>query len=118
MRKSSQILIHINVQKAIDHGLTFYLSTNGVILSEGDENGFIAPTYFKRVENSNRIALPGWEGPAAEFHNVLAEGLPPAVVEETEGGGGVDGVEASGTARLSKDGPSELVDKLQNVKLT
>jgi 2'-phosphotransferase len=118
MRKSSQILIHINVQKAIDHGLTFYLSTNGVILSEGDENGFIAPTYFKRVENSNRIALPGWEGPAAEFHNVLAEGLPPAVVEETERGSGVDGVEASGTARLSKDGPSELVDKLQNVKLT
>ena len=117
MRKSSQILIHIDVQKAIDHGLTFYLSTNGVILSEGDENGFIAPKFFKRVENSNGIALPGWEGPAAKIYNVLAEGLPPAVVGETKGGG-VDGVEASGAAQLSKGGPSELVDKLQNAKLT
>jgi len=117
MRKSSQIMIHIDVQKAIDDGLKFYLSTNGVVLSEGDENGFIAPTYFKRVEDFNRTALPGWEGPAAEFHNVLAEDVAPAIVEETEGGG-VDSVKASDAAQLSKEGPSELVEKLQNVNLT
>lgn len=107
-------MIHIDVQKAIDDGLKFYLSTNGVVLSEGDENGFIAPTYFKRVEDFNRTALPGWEGPAAEFHNVLAEDVAPAIVEETEG---VDSVKASDAAQLS-EGPSELVEKLQNVNLT
>jgi 2'-phosphotransferase len=109
-------MIHIDVQKAIDDGLKFYLSTNGVVLSEGDENGFIAPTYFKRVEDFNRTALPGWEGPAAEFHNVLAEDVAPAIVEETEGG--VGSVKASDAAQLSKEGPSELVEKLQNVNLT
>jgi hypothetical protein len=124
MRKSSQILIHIDVQKALDAGLKFYLSTNGVVLSEGDENGFIAPAYFKRVENANRIALPGWEGPAAEVHNALAEDLAPIVVEgldqATERGTGVEGAQTSDVAspaQLLTREPSELVDKLRNIEL-
>lgn len=62
MRKSSQILIFVDVQKALDAGVPFYLSANGVVLTEGDE-GFISPTYFQRVEFAkDRSPVPGWEG--------------------------------------------------------
>ncbi|KAF8625027.1 hypothetical protein AX17_006941 [Amanita inopinata Kibby_2008] len=59
MRKSSQILIYINVQKAIDAGIDFYLSDNGVVLTEGDENGFIKPEYFHRVVTARGQVLLG-----------------------------------------------------------
>lgn len=84
MRNSSQILIYIDVQKALDSGLQFFVSANGVVLSEGDERGFIPPEYFKRVENSGGKALPGWEGPVGESRNVLAEDQPAPAVAETE----------------------------------
>ena len=64
MRNSSQILIYVNVQKAIDAGIKFYLSANGVVLTEGDERGFLLPQFFSRVETaSDRKPLPGWDGP-------------------------------------------------------
>jgi len=123
MRKSSQILIFIDIPKALDSGLKFYLSTNGVVLSEGDENGFIAPAYFKRVEDANRRALPGWEGPAAEAYNVLTEDLPPAAVEDldraTEEGTSLEGAQASNVSAVqpSEQELSALVEELQNVEL-
>src|ERR1700722_1239009 len=82
VRNSSQILIHIDIQKALDSGLKFYLSDNGVVLSEGDVNGFVAPEFFKRVETANHVALPGWEGPMADIHEVLTENLPCVDTEE------------------------------------
>lgn len=62
MRNSSQILIFVDVQKALDAGIKFYLSANGVVLTEGDSNGFLAPELFLRVENPDRTPVPGWEG--------------------------------------------------------
>jgi len=62
MRNSSQILIFVDVQKALDAGIPFYLSANGVVLTEGDE-GFLSPTYFQRVEFAkDRSPVAGWEG--------------------------------------------------------
>lgn len=62
MRNSSQILIFVDVQKALDAGVLFYLSANGVVLTDGDE-GFLSPTYFQRVEFAKgRSPVPGWEG--------------------------------------------------------
>jgi 2'-phosphotransferase len=52
MRKSSQILIYIDLPKALDAGIKFYLSSNGVVLTEGDERGFLSPEFFLRVENA------------------------------------------------------------------
>ncbi|KAH7908592.1 phosphotransferase KptA/Tpt1, partial [Hygrophoropsis aurantiaca] len=66
MHSSSQILIFIDVQKALDAGTTFFLSENGVILTEGDAAGFLAPIFFRRVENANRSPVPGWEGIASD----------------------------------------------------
>lgn len=62
MRKSSQILIFINVQKALDAGIKFELSDNGVVLTEGDETGYLRREFFDRVEDAKmRKALDGWE---------------------------------------------------------
>lgn len=62
MRNSSQILIFVNVQNALDAGIKFYLSANGVVLTEGNSNGFLSPEFFLRVENADRTPMEGWEG--------------------------------------------------------
>lgn len=49
MRINSQIAIYLNVEKAMNDGIKFYKSQNGVILSSGDLNGTILPKYFKDV---------------------------------------------------------------------
>lgn len=63
MRKSSEILIYIDVQEAIDAGLKFYLSANGVVLTEGDDRGYLKPQFFSRVETVKGVPLVGYDGP-------------------------------------------------------
>jgi len=48
MRNTCQVLIYIDLKKALADGLEFYLSLNKVILSPGN-GGFISPDYFERV---------------------------------------------------------------------
>ncbi|ETW79252.1 hypothetical protein HETIRDRAFT_242589, partial [Heterobasidion irregulare TC 32-1] len=50
MRASAQILIHIDLPKALAAGIPFSLSDNGVVLSAGDARGFLHPAFFSRVE--------------------------------------------------------------------
>ena len=64
MRSSSQILIFVDVQKAIHAGIEFHLSANGVVLTAGNDEGFLPPEFFSRVETADRKPLPGWDGPA------------------------------------------------------
>jgi 2'-phosphotransferase len=68
MRNSADIFIYIDLKKALDAGYKFQLSSNGVILTAGNEKGFIPPEFFSRVERrvgkSGREPLPGWEGVA------------------------------------------------------
>jgi 2'-phosphotransferase len=61
-RASSEIFIHIDIHKAMSAGITFFLSANGVVLTEGDGRGFLDPQFFSRVENAKGVALPGWDG--------------------------------------------------------
>jgi len=49
MRKSSQVFIYINVQKAIDAGIKFFLSDNGIVLTPGNESGFLKPEFFEQA---------------------------------------------------------------------
>ena len=66
MRNSADIFVYIDLRKALDAGLKFQLSENGVILTSGNEKGFLPPEYFSRVERrvgkSGREPIPGWEG--------------------------------------------------------
>ncbi|KAL7280321.1 hypothetical protein ACG7TL_005238 [Trametes sanguinea] len=68
MRNSSQILIYVDVQKAIDAGIKFCISANGVVLTEGDERGFLAPQFFSRVETADGKPLAGWDGPRSPLN--------------------------------------------------
>lgn len=49
IRHDAQVFIYINLKLSILEGLQFYRSVNDVILSPGNENGFIIPKYFLKV---------------------------------------------------------------------
>ncbi|XP_077302664.1 tRNA 2'-phosphotransferase 1-like isoform X1 [Arctopsyche grandis] len=53
MRTSSQIYIYIDVDKAILAGIKFFKSENGVILSPGNDQGFIEKKYFSKVVSAS-----------------------------------------------------------------
>jgi len=57
MRNTSDILIFIDIPKAIQDGFKFFISTNGVVLTEGNKDGFIPPQYFKSVENKSGVSI-------------------------------------------------------------
>jgi 2'-phosphotransferase len=57
-RKSVDVLIHVDVPAAIQAGLRFFMSDNGVLLTEGDINGTIPATFFSRIE---RLCNPAEE---------------------------------------------------------
>jgi RNA:NAD 2'-phosphotransferase (TPT1/KptA family) len=61
-RASSQVFIFVDVQRAIDAGIKFFLSDNGVVLTAGDERGFLAPQFFERVEGSKRVTISPADG--------------------------------------------------------
>lgn len=54
MRNTSSVLVFIDLKKALEAGLKFWRSANGVILSEGDDNGVVPLVYFARVEERKR----------------------------------------------------------------
>lgn len=49
IRPSVEVFFYINLKLALNEGLKFYRSLNNVVLSPGDENGFIRPKYFLKV---------------------------------------------------------------------
>lgn len=49
IRKDVDILIYINLKKALECGIKFFKSSNGVVLSPGDSHGAIKPEYFLKV---------------------------------------------------------------------
>jgi 2'-phosphotransferase len=51
MRKSSTVLMFLDIAKAMEAGIKFWLSDNGVILSEGNAEGLIPLGVFRRVED-------------------------------------------------------------------
>ena len=51
IRKNAEVYIYVDVNKAMEAGIKFYESSNGVILSPGiGEDGFISTEYFSKVE--------------------------------------------------------------------
>jgi 2'-phosphotransferase len=66
MRQSAQVLIYIDMQKALEAGISFFLSENGVVLTEGDARGFLSPEYFLRVEDRKGRPIPGWPQPSTQ----------------------------------------------------
>lgn len=59
MRKSADVYVYIDIEKALAAGIPFQLSANGVILSEGNQDGIIPKELFlavkKRDPESNQL---------------------------------------------------------------
>jgi 2'-phosphotransferase len=89
MRNSADIFIYIDLQKALDTGYKFQLSANGVILTAGNEKGFLPPEFFSRVERrvgkSGREPLLGWEGVAHPKPSEVATQSTQSVGDPTNG---------------------------------
>lgn len=51
MRRNAQVHVFVALDKALAGGLKFYESENGVILTAGNENGYLEPKYFSKVVN-------------------------------------------------------------------
>ncbi|KAI8358422.1 phosphotransferase KptA/Tpt1 [Blakeslea trispora] len=56
IRKTSDIFIYINVEKAKNDGILFYKSNNDVILSDGKQ-GLISPEYFEKVIDKEGVLV-------------------------------------------------------------
>ncbi|KAJ7105472.1 KptA family-domain-containing protein [Mycena crocata] len=96
MRHSSEILIFIDVARALAADIKFYISSNGVVLTPGDELGFLHRHFFSRVERVRLSAtpIPGWEARVEETtrdegkdtpdHAPQAEDEPPPTDEQPE----------------------------------
>jgi 2'-phosphotransferase len=60
IRGNCQVLVYLDMKKAMDDGIEFYISENKVVLSPGvGEEGIIEPKYFKKVidKKSGKIIL-------------------------------------------------------------
>lgn len=53
MRSSCQVLIYINLRKALEDGIQFFRSSNNVILCAGDANGYLSTKYFEKVVDTS-----------------------------------------------------------------
>ena len=64
MRASCEVLVWVDVQRAVSAGMTFYESDNGVILTDGF-NGTVPPEFFDRVEERKTGRLM-WRPPSRD----------------------------------------------------
>ncbi|XP_026731041.1 tRNA 2'-phosphotransferase 1 isoform X2 [Trichoplusia ni] len=51
LRKDADVLIYIDLPRALAEGIKFFESENGVILTSGNEKGYLEPKYFAKVIN-------------------------------------------------------------------
>ncbi|KAF8074531.1 KptA family-domain-containing protein [Lyophyllum atratum] len=61
MRSSSRVLVFIDLRKALHAGIEFYVSSNGVVLTPGNELGILETRFFERVEmvGTGVMGIPG-----------------------------------------------------------
>ncbi|OQO03294.1 hypothetical protein B0A48_11550 [Cryoendolithus antarcticus] len=62
MRNSSSVLVYLDLAKALEKGIKFGLSDNGVVLTEGNEQGLVPVQVFSRVEERGGEGLILVEG--------------------------------------------------------
>jgi 2'-phosphotransferase len=69
MRKTSTILVFLDLAKAMDAGLVFGMSDNGVVLTEGNKEGLVPLEFFQRVEDRTGLGVLVQDG------NIVKEAL-------------------------------------------
>jgi 2'-phosphotransferase len=90
------VLVFLDLSKALKAGIKFYVSENGVVLTEGNEQGLVPIDTFKQVEERGTAG------------NILV----------TDGTivGQVKGIDRHGGRRSGQGGPSQSRDTHQTGK--
>ncbi len=97
MRRDAELLVYLDVRRSLDDGaLQWWVSDNGVVLTEGDADGLVPARYFKEVVG--RFADVGtlWKD------GVKVGDLPPGLkgrVPQGKGGRGGRGGQGQGRGR-------------------
>ncbi|KAJ7483309.1 KptA family-domain-containing protein [Mycena latifolia] len=87
MRSSSEVMIFIDVERALEEDIKFYLSRNGVVLTPGNDMGYLEPRFFDRVERVDFSAdpIPGWDAREDdEVKNDDLDEVPPEPIDPQE----------------------------------
>ncbi|EPE31792.1 ADP-ribosylation [Glarea lozoyensis ATCC 20868] len=58
MRNDAELLIYVDVRKALEEGVLWWISENGVVLTEGDGEGVLSSRFFKRVVGRREEECP------------------------------------------------------------
>lgn len=62
MRSDAELLIYVDIEKSLqDGGVLWWISENGVVLTEGDENGVLPTKYWKKVVGRRQDVGVLWE---------------------------------------------------------
>jgi 2'-phosphotransferase len=65
MRSSASVFVWVDVRRSIEEGgLKWWRSANGVVLTEGDERGFVRLKWIKRVVQEGKGVI--WRGEEEE----------------------------------------------------
>ncbi|RFU79942.1 trna 2`-phosphotransferase [Trichoderma arundinaceum] len=85
MREDAELVIEIDVEKSLQEGIQWWKSDNGVLLTEGGEDGLLSTRFFKKVTGRNIDIGVLWE--EGERLSGLPEGIK-AIVPPGKGPGG------------------------------
>jgi 2'-phosphotransferase len=62
MRGDAELLIYVDIKKSLeDGGILWWISENGVVLTEGDERGILSTKYWKKVVGRREDVGNLWE---------------------------------------------------------
>ncbi|KAI5847778.1 KptA family-domain-containing protein [Morchella snyderi] len=87
MRMDAEVLVYVDVVRAVkEGGLAFWMSANGVVLTEGDEGGFLSLRFVERIVDRRGELGVLWEG--GKVVRELPEGLRGRPAPRGKGRGG------------------------------
>lgn len=87
MRRDAEVLIYVDVAASLrDGGIKWWMSDNGVVLTEGDANGLVPLKYFREVTGRKQDVGLLWKDGVKVAD--LPEGLQVRAPQGKRGGGG------------------------------
>ncbi|KAJ7334681.1 KptA family-domain-containing protein [Mycena albidolilacea] len=84
MQTASEVLISIDVARAMEADIKFYVSPEGVILTPGDEMGYLERRFFRRVERIKVRANSVLRGEPTKTEGHVDKPPPPAATDAAE----------------------------------
>jgi 2'-phosphotransferase len=84
MQTASEVLISIDVARAMEADIKFYVSPDGVILTPGDELGYLERRFFRRVERIKVRANSVLRGEPTKTEGHVDKPPPPAATDPAE----------------------------------